>query len=191
MFKNFALQAGCLLLQYQNARFNNLESWSISFLYNNNCDWSTKSALSKAEPGHNGINTGDGLPFARLTRKFCGIFRPRFWKKWTQEPHFNNYFYFNFLFALIGELVPFFKLGLANHSRWGGGGEGRGGEVRKGKGKSLFLLSPVPSPFSLPSPQPFSTSAIRRRGLAGASCKNRKTGYTTSVARNSHLTNKP
>ena len=35
-----------------------------------------KTARSKAEPGHNGINNGDGLPFARLTRKFWGIFRP-------------------------------------------------------------------------------------------------------------------
>ena len=50
---------------------------------------------------------------------------------------------------------------------------------------------PSPLPFSLPSPQPFWNSAIRMRGLAGASCKNTKTGYTTSVARNSHLTNKP
>ena len=66
MFKHFALQAGCLLLQHQNARYNNLESWSISFLYNNNCDCLTKTALSKAEPGQNGINTGDGLPFAQI-----------------------------------------------------------------------------------------------------------------------------
>ena len=76
MFKHFALQAGFLFLQYQNARFNNLESWSISFLCNNNCDSLTKTALSKAEAGHNGINTGDGLKFARLTRTFKGIFRP-------------------------------------------------------------------------------------------------------------------
>ena len=60
----------------------------------------------------------------------------------------------------------------------GGGGDNR----RSAKGKREVTL---------PSPQPFSTSAIRRRGLAGASCKNRKTGYTTSVARNSYLTNKP
>ena len=76
MFKHFAPQAGCLLLQYQNARFNNLELWSISFSYNNNCDCLTKIAQSKVEPGHNGINTGDGLPFARLTRKIWGTFRP-------------------------------------------------------------------------------------------------------------------
>ena len=31
---------------------------------------------AKTESGHNGINTGDGLPFARLTRKFWGISRP-------------------------------------------------------------------------------------------------------------------
>ena len=76
MFKHFVLQAGCLLLQYQNARFNNLELWSISFSYNNNCDCLTKTALSKVKSGHNRINTGDGLPFARLAHKFWGIFRP-------------------------------------------------------------------------------------------------------------------
>ena len=64
---------------------------------------------------------------------------------------------------------------------------------RSAKGKREVTLPSLPSPlpFSLPSPQPFSTSAIRGRGLAGASCKNQKTGYTTSVAGNSHLTNKP
>ena len=75
----------------------------------------------------------------------------------------------------------------------GGGGGGRGGRRRSAKGKREVTLPSLPSPlpFSFPSPQPFSTSVIRRQGLAGASCKNKKTGYTTLVARNSHLTNKP
>ena len=75
----------------------------------------------------------------------------------------------------------------------GGGGGGEGKRRRNAKRKMEVTLPSLPSPlpFSLPSPKPFSTSAIRRRGLAGAFCKNKKTGYTTSVARNSHLTNKP
>ena len=78
-------------------------------------------------------------------------------------------------------------MGLANQ-----GGQGVDNR-RSAKGKRQVTLPSLPSPlpFSLPSPKPFSTSAISRRGLPGASCKNKKTGCTTSVARNSHLTNKP
>ena len=38
------------------------QSWIVVYfvLYNNNCDCLTKTARSKAEPGHNEINTGDG-----------------------------------------------------------------------------------------------------------------------------------
>ena len=38
-------------------------------------------------------------------------------------------------------------MGLANQGGWGGGGGEIIGEARKGKWQSLFLLSPVPSPF--------------------------------------------